>query len=428
MWLNCGVVCLGMSAVLYRLSLTVADPDLWGHVKFGKDIWQTGKIIQNDPYSYLTAGQVWINHEWLAELGFYMVFALGGAFALILFKTAMSLMIAGIIYRHLFRQGLSPIRAGIVLMLVTFMLIPGLITVRPQMFTYLFFLLLLLAIHGIEHGRTHMLWGGPLLFAIWANLHGGFLAGLGVYLLWSLVHITFLMLQARSRGIPPSLPILALVVAVISSVLATLLNPYGIQLFVFLLRTATVPRPEISEWQPIVIMSLWGAVYLILLAVTLIGLVYSRRESSPARLVIISCAALLPLIALRHGPLFALAIAVLAAEHIGDAWERWSPSRLPSQRFGDGWRLRPWLAGLSLLGAIVLAGLSLPNFRCIRLDPRLGGSYPVRAIALLKQSGVSGNLAVHFDWGEYALWHLSPRIKVSLDGRRETIYSDEIYR
>lgn len=75
-----------------------------------------------------------------------------------------------------------------------------------------------------------------------------------------------------------------------------------------------------------------------------------------------------------------------------------------------------------------MVGLALPNFGCIRLDPPASGSYPFRAIGLLKQSNISGNMAIFFDWGEYALWHLSPQIKVSLDGRRETVYSDDIYR
>ena len=53
---------------------------------------------------------------------------------------------------------------------------------------------------------------------------------------------------------------------------------------------------------------------------------------------------------------------------------------------------------------------------------------PVAAVALLKQSGVAGNLAVEFGWGEYVLWHLGPCVKVSIDGRRETIYTAEIYQ
>ena len=37
------------------------------------------------------------------------------------------------------------------------------------------------------------------------------------------------------------------------------------------------------------------------------------------------------------------------------------------------------------------------------------------------------NVAVHFNWGEYVLWHAGPRVKVSMDGRRETVYSDAAY-
>jgi hypothetical protein len=32
-------------------------------------------------------------------------------------------------------------------------------------------------------------------------------------------------------------------------------------------------------------------------------------------------------------------------------------------------------------------------------------------------------MLVWFDWGEYAIWHLSPGMRVSIDGRRETVYS-----
>jgi hypothetical protein len=34
-----------------------------------------------------------------------------------------------------------------------------------------------------------------------------------------------------------------------------------------------------------------------------------------------------------------------------------------------------------------------------------------------------GRLFVPFNWGEYAIWHF-PGLRVSLDGRRETVYSD----
>ncbi len=52
------------------MARTAADPDLWGHLRFGLDTLQSRTVTQSDPYSYLTAGQRWINHEWLAEVAF----------------------------------------------------------------------------------------------------------------------------------------------------------------------------------------------------------------------------------------------------------------------------------------------------------------------------------------------------------------------
>lgn len=46
---------------------------------------------------------------------------------------------------------------------------------------------------------------------------------------------------------------------------------------------------------------------------------------------------------------------------------------------------------------------------------------------MLDQSNVSGNLAVKFNWGKYVIWHLGTQIKVSIDGRRETVYPDTVY-
>jgi hypothetical protein len=45
-----------------------------------------------------------------------------------------------------------------------------------------------------------------------------------------------------------------------------------------------------------------------------------------------------------------------------------------------------------------------------------------RALAAARPAG---RMATWFDWGEYAIWHFGPGVKVSVDGRRETVYSDE---
>jgi hypothetical protein len=108
---------------------------------------------------------------------------------------------------------------------------------------------------------------------------------------------------------------------------------------------------------------------------------------------------------------------------MGSAWARWTADRPSRREARPNRRLRLWASGIALALAVAMVRLSLPHFSCIVVDP-IVNSMPARAVALLKDSGASGNMAVFFDWGEYVLWHLSPRIKVSMDGRRETAYSD----
>ena len=48
-------------------------------------------------------------------------------------------------------------------------------------------------------------------------------------------------------------------------------------------------------------------------------------------------------------------------------------------------------------------------------------------VAMVKERELQGRLVVWFDWGEYAIWHFTPDLlSVSIDGRRETVYTDQI--
>jgi hypothetical protein len=49
-------------------------------------------------------------------------------------------------------------------------------------------------------------------------------------------------------------------------------------------------------------------------------------------------------------------------------------------------------------------------------------TYPVEAVRYAQEHQLCGNLAVPFNWGEYAIWQLYPECRVSIDGRYETAY------
>jgi hypothetical protein len=406
---------------IFWFSDTVADPDLWGHIRFGQDMLRAGSIIRADTYSYRTAGQTWINHEWLSEVIFAGINDRTGPRGLIVFKVFISLLILGLCHAHLRRHGLGAFRSVCLLLLMSIPFRMGLGTIRPQIFTYLFFLLELLLLEKAEEGHEYRLWALPILFAAWVNLHGGVLAGVGTLGLWIAVRLVERLGDTAGSPNRKLGAVVHLGLVGIACGLALLLNPYGAELAPFLLRTATVPRPEIVEWAPLGLISLPGLLYLVLLAIGISGLVGSGLPRKTESIVLFSVMAVLPLVSNRHYPLFALTLVVLAGEPIASVATRW----------GGRAGLRPGLSrvvpALALAVCVLLIGVTLPRFGCIRVDP-FYFPFPARAVALLKRGGAGGNMAVPFDWGEYVIWHLGPRVKVSIDGRRETVYSDEVYR
>ena len=435
-WWSLAGLALLLGFSLLTFSPLVADPDLWGHVRFGQDLWKAGQIVRPDVYSYLTRGQPWINHEWLAEAIYAWLYTGVGTSGLITFNIVLSLGIVGLIYWHLLRRGVAPAVAAWFVAFFALPLRPGVLNVRPQVFTYLLFLLILLVIDAAERGSLGWLWAVPPIIALWANLHGGVLAGLGIYLLWGAAHLVAALGSQRRFTILLERPQPAIIATMIAGCLALLFNPYGAGLVTFLLRTATVPRPEITDWKPITITGAWGQLYLVALLFMLLGLLFSRRERRPALVVVSACAAILPLFAVRHTPLFAIAAPLLVGEHMADA-----AARLLSRRpfaglasagsralvavcgvVGDRWGLL-----IAFVAALVMAGAAIPRLSGIPVDPSVA-DFPARAVGVMKASGVAGNMATEFNWGEYVLWHLGPQIRVSIDGRRETIYSDAIYR
>jgi hypothetical protein len=398
----------------------IADPDLWGHIRFGQDIIRTGSVLQTDVYSYRTSGQRWVNHEWLSEVIFAGVYGVSGPIGLVVFKLLISILLVGICYVHLRRSGAGPYCSVVLLVVVSIPFRMGLGTVRPHVFTYLCFLLELLILAMTATATIRWLWLLPALFAIWINLHGGVLAGVGVLGIWIVVRVIAGWWRNRAGIEHRLMSTFHLGLIGLACLGALLINPYGSELVVFLLRTGTVSRPEISEWVPISLVSLPGQIYLGLLAIGIAGLVASRRRPAPQAILIFSVAAALPLFSNRHYPLFALTLVVLAGGPMADVWNRW---RRPGWASFGHPRV---LAAVSVFVALLLMALSITRFGCIRIEPFYFG-FPARAVALLKHNAVHGNMAVPFDWGEYVLWHLGPGIKVSIDGRRETVYSDEAY-
>jgi hypothetical protein len=484
-WWNASLIALGLAMALFRLIPTEADPDLWGHLRFGIDTVAAGRIVHTDIYSYLSGDQPWINHEWLAEAITAIAWTTASGAGIVIVKVALGLALAVVVCRHLTRRDVPLLGALLMTAYGMAVILPGLRSLRPQAFTYLAFALLLICVHRASRGRVAWLALAPPLMAVWANLHGGFVAGLGVLGVW--VVADTIRLRARPSG--------ALVIAATSAA-ATLVTPYTWTLWTFLARTLG-PRPEIAEWQGVSLVTIQGLAYLAVAGAGVTGLFLTRRERPPIDVMLIACAVLLPFIAQRHLPLTVLIVLVIGGEHIasaapvvvrrltlglstapdraadtahrgagaaGAAHARSASASTARDTSADGttslqsrgprlglvgesdislefgpsgstprqvWsdRFRPLVAAALLVEASVLLVL-------IARSPTTGqityssAEYPVEAVARLADLAAErgrANVAVHFNWGEYVLWHAGPRVKVSMDGRRETVYSDAAY-
>jgi hypothetical protein len=410
------IVCLVLATVFYRFARTLTDPDLWGHVRFGLDTLAAGGVVRTDAYSYLSGGQPFLNHEWLAEVAFALCYRAFGGRGLVIVKLAIMMTVAALVYRHLMRRGVSALRGGIVLILMTVVLLMGAQTVRPQLFTYLFFTLLLLTLDAVSRGRRWLLWVTPVIFAVWANFHGGWMAGLGVFFAWAAVEggVAWRRKDPDARRQAARFGL-----AAAATLGATLCTPYGLDLWKFVLHIVTVVPFEIGEWLPLRLQTTEGLGYLVVLGTAIASLIWSRVDRRPEWLVVFACMALAPLFSARHTPLFALTAAVVCSEHIASAW--------PAPRTSSPLRSPMIVVAICAFATIEMLVLGAVEARCVRLDPMAGEIYPVRAVALLRESGVEGNLALDYNWGEYVIWHLGPKVKVSVDGRWLEAYPPAMY-
>ncbi len=400
--------CVLLAAVTY----TSTDPDLWGNVRFGLDILRDGNIPHTDAYSF-TTDREWVNHEWLAEVLIGNAFRAGGTVGLILLKVAAVGSMLLLLWLTLRREGIySPIVRDAAVALTIVLTFEQTRYVRPQLFSLVAFTIVLTCLIRARRGDQYWLLPLPPLFAVWANLHGGWLVGGGIFALWTAVTA----FAGNRRH--------ALWCTVIggASLAATLLNPYGLELLTLLRDSVGVERADIVEWQPVYVLGWQSWVpWLVTAVVGLIGIMVRDRERrGPERIACLIALAVMSIMVARLQAFFALGVLFLVGPAVTRAYQAAraiavTPVERPSSRV---------MATVALAITAAALIIATTNLTHLRIDPRW--TPEPGAVSFLNAQPAGRRVLIWFDWGGYALWHLAPRMRISMDGRRETVYSPDL--
>lgn len=436
------------ASALHFMGTNVADPDLWGHLRYGQMILDGHGLPREDVFSYTAPGAPFYDHEWLSDLVFAALFNVGGSAALIAFKwvAGLVMLLAMLDAMRSTVERVTPdarphplVVAGVLIVALA-VISPG-ATFRPQLFTMSF-----LAVEMALLLRAERRWDAgarlpleiavlPPLFLVWANVHGGFLVGIGLFGVYCAVRIgdALLALVRRSTDAAQALSTrqaTTLGAVGLLALAAPLVNPYGLHLYTYLAETLDM-HGEISEWEPVSLLTteLWRF-KLAVLASAFAAVVAWRAQRPVGRspllwmIPFLAVAALLAFRHQRHTVLYGIAVAPLllvAAEQLRrEALARW-PVLAP--------RRAVFVA--TACGALAIATFQLHGFASMMMRDgfqiRYGRlDYPVDAVEFLRTNDIRGNIAMPFEWGAFAIAKLAPESKVFIDGRFEAVYPQRV--
>jgi hypothetical protein len=382
-----------------------AQSDTWWHLRTGEEIWRTGSVQLSDSFSHTVNGGYWPNHEWLSQLVFFGLYRAGG---LPLFTAAAALLVSATWWMVWSLTQGHPTRR---LVLVSLAVIPSAMAwcLRPQLFTL--FLVALMTSLVVRRRYGYL----PLLFLMWANLHGAVVLGIAL-LSGSIAGVAF-----RERRVPRGLSVSSALCLV-----ATVMTPLKLSLWSEIPASLSRLRQyQVLEWRApgfgdVALLPFWlmSAALTILTAAALVGRRRGGRtgpSSDPAReqrgvTIVISALILLPLAltSSRNVPPFLL----LAAPAIAFLIESHFASRAPRMHRHE----RPVL-NLCVLAAAVIASVTTVGNAWASQNPRLQW-HPLPAETIAAIRACPERLYNNYDDGGYLIWFV-PERKVFLDSRQD---------
>lgn len=433
-WIGPGAVtflALWLFLLVSGQSKLLRDPGTFWHTATGELILREG-FIQTDPYSFTFAGKPWVPYEWLGEVAMALVHRAGGFDAQLLGAVTLVAAVFAWLAVRLLRIGLRPFPV-VILVAISFAAAASNLLVRPHLVTIAGLAVTAVWLADCDLGRCRLrrlAWLIPLN-AVWANVHGGVLGGIGTVWIASASWVVFWRL-GRPSPVQSWSDAGWLAAIGLGCGLAVLLNPYGLDLVRtwFLIMGEPAIKRIIQEHQPLDPLdpSAWPIFGLV--AVYLLVLVGVPLRSLRVTWLLPLVWLLMAVDRVRHGPLFAvMTLVAIAAMFTSTRWAGWLGRNRPEYYRPPGNEpRRPLWTNLWLPILAVSIALALQVFRVS--VPVIGAGWarhdsdhwPIELLDVLKEHEPrppAGNrLFNDLIDGGFAIYHV-PGYKVFVDDRCE---------
>jgi hypothetical protein len=401
---------LGLVAVVTALNLAkgLVDPDGFWHLAAGRLIAERG-VPTTDPFTFTWGGQPWTAHEWLTELVMHRLDEGIGRTGLTLVWSLFPALTFALLVVALRRAGLALAAIAPVVVLCSLVLTTY-VTLRPQAVSWLLLAALLWVL--IEIRPRHAPWllaFGPA-FVLWANLHGLYVAGLGVLA----VYVAF-TLAGRTPLAPRRWWTAA---GLLAAFLGTLITPAGLAGLVYPLRYLEAGDwglGYIPEWNT---PNFHEPAHLLLLAlIVAVGL--SGFRGAPGWLALLAVVSIpASLLAMRSAPIAAVLAAPVLAYAVQDRLGRRGRASAGAAGPPAAHRLLDLVAA-GLIAAVAVVTL-VPGDLAASIQGEVERRFPVQSADWLEARQPTARVFAEYSWGGYVVYRLHERGGSNfIDGRND---------
>jgi hypothetical protein len=425
-----GLRIVALVSVLTLVALLTFVPlgsnDFWLQAKVGELIVEQRRVPHTVLFPFTWAAENHFNaHEWLPSVLFHLLDEALGYHNLLFIQGALGLLTFALCLACVVRLG-GRFAVALPLSLAAMLVANYRWHLRPEMFALLLFvgLLFSLSAYRLRGGAWRLAWCAPIGL-LWANAHGSFLLGpvvAGIFAAGEGIDAALraerTSLAGRTRaGVIAARPYLA---AGAVLVLASLVNPLGIQLLLFALELSSseVTRTFIKEWVPT-----FSSEFLRTRAFRLIGgtfllavvvLAACRRRVGTTDVLLLVAFGVLAASRSRYGVLVGFVVLVVCANALRGA--DWCARR---ERL---------LLGGSALVALVGLGLGLRFGNAYGAYPYHTPSddFSIVMVARIGDPRLQGNVLNSYELGAELIYRAYPRLRPSIDSRIDS-YGDAYY-